>query len=155
MGYEPLSLPWYWKNESKGHNVPAFVIDNDHVSSLRDCQRLQSAASAVTKVTSTTISLSSDHLEKDYYSRPNANLIEDDECLDEVCNLKNENFEASISLLTKLHKGIIGRIVKFLEEFPEEVNPKECPKDPKNVSDFLVRIRQVKPHQSQCSVTLK
>jgi hypothetical protein len=32
--------------------------------------------------------------------------------------VKNNNFEASVSLLTKLHKGIIGRIVKIFRRVP-------------------------------------
>eukprot|EP00557_Chaetoceros_sp_GSL56_P013939 CAMPEP_0176484392 /NCGR_PEP_ID=MMETSP0200_2-20121128/4428_1 /TAXON_ID=947934 /ORGANISM="Chaetoceros sp., Strain GSL56" /LENGTH=826 /DNA_ID=CAMNT_0017880859 /DNA_START=544 /DNA_END=3024 /DNA_ORIENTATION=+ len=118
MGYEPTSMPLSWNKESKARSLPAFDLDIECTSRIYDCQRPPSATTAVAKVTSNTISLVSDHFAKDYYGRPNANIHDDDEYFDEVCNVQHNNFEASVSLLTKLHNGIFGRIVKIFRRVP-------------------------------------
>ena len=87
------------------------------VSPARSTRRNRpSSRSAESDQTSTTNSTQSGRFNVGYYNKSHADLYEEE--VDVSLKLDNEDYEVSVSLLRKMHHGIIGRFVKIFKKKP-------------------------------------
>jgi len=124
-GFQSSAIPSSWNKQSRTHKLPEFIFDKDRdygAPATRN-QKPLSPSSADSKRTTTSNSSTSERFDKDYYNRSHANLYEDD--TDGPLKVEDETFEISVSLLKKLHNGVVGRFVKIFRKRPSGVKTKK------------------------------
>ena len=123
-GFHSSAIPSSWNKQSVTRKVPEFIFDKDrdYGAPAKINQKQLSPSSADSKRTATSNSSTSERFDKDYYNRSHANLYEDD--IDGALKAGDETFEISVSLLKKLHNGVVGRFVKIFRKRPNGVETK-------------------------------
>ena len=128
-GFECSVIPTSWKRQSNASSVPSVLLAHGnnkfdlYKKNSTKIKRTASSNSADSRRTTTTHSSSGDRFDRGYYNRSHVDLYDED--IDDRLKLDDENFEASISLLTKMQNGIVGRFVKFFKRRMKGDQPKK------------------------------
>jgi len=119
-GFELWGIPASWKIQSNASSVPSFLLargnnkfDLYNKNSTKDEQTAISDSADSKRTATTTNSSASDRFDQGCNNRAHTDF--GDEEIDDTLKLNDENFESSISLLTTMQNGIVGRFVKLFK----------------------------------------